>query len=477
MSEAKPLSKQGETSPKPGRIEYLSTIEMRDESDEPEENGLCTVTFDAIPKQILPFLHSASAEKILKDPDSTLSFLLMEAEIPIADFQQALRFDGWCSITVSEDSTDNDGFYKATAIEFPQDGQEFSPKILYVKIDAARPDSRDLKAIKRVIECRHHPSAAFENLGIRPKGDLFVVVYDVGQASMSAIIDNDCNTKAFFDLGWPISVKRRSAPRCLGFDPFVGEHEDRPSPVFLSHLDWDHWGYAYQSGRATKDNRGFWKTEVKYRTNALERPWVMRRPSEKMRLGISHAHLLCCLQNVKLNDHSSALKFWPSFKKRVNWGACKIFSCEPTPGNHPAKYLRNNVALGILVENPQSHYYRRVLLCGDADYTSIAPSYKQNLGGIVAPHHGGRVTLNSIPAPDADTYKYRYMVFSTHQGCYSKIPSDTTIAEAQGLGWNISRTDERRACSCGYGERRNRWFSLSSFPFPKPSHKCTACFP
>jgi len=462
VNESKTLSNQIARTGYFGDVEYLSTIEVCDEDLNLSEARFCKVTFDAIPKQILPFLRRANSQEIIDDPDTALSFLLMEAELPFSAFEQAMRNGAWCSITVSDSPSAGEGFYQATALEFSEEAQESVPTILYVKINATSPDAKDLQALKRVIECRHHQSAAFDNLGVQPKNNLVVAVYDVGQANMCAIINGNYEPRAFFDFGWPIRPKRGSLPNCQNFDPLAGDDPDHPAPVFLSHLDWDHWGYAYVSGRATKDARGFWKTHVTYRPGALERPWVMRRPSARIGLGISQAHLLFQLQNQMLQDGSRALKFWPSARAQVQWGACTLFACNPVPGTHDAKYLRNNIALGILVENSQSHYHRRVLLCGDADYTSIAARYKQNLDGVVAPHHGGGVTPNSTPAPGTNDYVYGDMVFSTHEGCYSKVPSTDTIIEAKKLGWRISRTDERKECCCHLGERGNRWFCLAS---------------
>lgn len=472
MTKSKILNKRSEFSKPIGNVEYLSAIDARYEDPDLTQSGLCTVTFDAIPRKILPFLRRSNSQEIVKNFDNALSFLLMEAVVPISVYEQVMRVDGYCSITVSDISGAEEGFYEATALEFSNEAQESAPTILYVRVNAVVPDAKDLRALKRVIECRHHQSAAFEYLGVQPKGDLFVAVYDVGQANMCAIVDHGQRPKSFFDFGWPIGFYRRSLPKCISFDPLVGDDPDHPAPVFLSHLDWDHWGYAYESGRPIKHKNGYWTTHVTYRDRVLQRPWVMRRPSAGMKLGISHAHLMYALQNQVLQDGSSALKFWPSARAQVKWGACTLFACNPAPGSHDAKYLRNNEALGMLVENAQSYYFRRVLLCGDADYTSISARFKQQLGGIVAPHHGGRVTRNSTPAPDADAGSYRYIVFSTHDGCYSQIPSADTIAEATALGWKISRTDVRLKCSCGHGERRNRWFALASNvspPYGPPS--------
>ena len=473
MTQGKAQNNQLSEMDVPTGVEYLSAIDMRDEGIDLKEARSCTVTFDAIPIQSLGFLSTASPQQISSDPDKALSFLLLEAQIPSAVFELAMSFGGWCSILVSEIPIVGEGFYEATAIQFADDGQELVPKILYVKIKTSAPDAAYLRVLKRVTECRHHPNAPLDALEGQPKNDLFVAVYDVGQASMCAIIGSDYKPRAFFDFGWPISVKRWSLPSCQGFDPLAEDDPLSPAPVFLSHLDWDHWGYAYKSGRAKRDQDGIWTTHVIYRSGALERPWIMRRPSDKMKLGISHVHLLFSLQNQLLQDGSEALKFWPSARTQLQWGSCILFPCDPVPGAHDAKYLRNNRALGMLVENYASPYYRRVLLCGDADYTSIATKYKRNLGGIVAPHHGGRVTPKSIPAPDRDVDKYRYMVFSTHERCYSQIPSTDTITEARGLGWEISRTDERVKCCCGTGERRNRWFSLASTP--SPGIRCRQC--
>ncbi|QVX16570.1 hypothetical protein DB356_18650 [Pseudomonas congelans] len=452
-----------------GNVEYLSAVDVHDEDEDLAQAGNCRVTFDAIPVKILPFLRRARFRDITKDSDNALSFLLLEAVIPTTLFETAVRLGGWCSITVSDNPTMQEGFLRATALEFSGSEEAPTPTTFYVRINPFVPDAKDLQALKRVIECRHYQSASIEYRGVQPRDGVFVAVYDVGQANMCAILDDNYQPKAFFDFGWPIGFYRRSLPGCQNFNPLEGDDPYDPAPVFLSHLDWDHWGYAYESGRPTKDARGFWKTQVTYRPLALQRTWVMRRPSAGLKLGASHAHLIYALQNQILHDGSCALKFWHPAQTHVQWGAT-LFTCSPVAGVHDTKYLRNNESLGMLVENQHSYYFRRVLLCGDADYTSIPAEFKQNLGGIVAPHHGGRVTPHSIPAPDVDAGEYCYMVFSTHQGCYSTIPWHGTITEASALGWKISRTDFRLDCECGLGERRNRWFALASYKRPSPWH-------
>lgn len=448
-------------------VEYLSVLDRDEEDINANQPDSCSVIFDAVPKQILPFLRTASADDIVKNIDDALSFLLMQAKIPIAVYDQVSRMGGWCSITVSDIPRTDAGFFQATAIEFSDDQGEQAPTRLWVKINPSPPDPKDVQALNRFIECQDHPDAAFDSLGIAPKGDLFVAVYDVGQANMCAVIDENHRPKAFFDLGWPLRFYRRSLPLCTDFDPLACDDPLDPAPVILSHPDWDHWGYAYASGRAVRDSRKFWKTEPVYRTGVLERPWWMRRASANMKLGVSYAHLQYALRIQVLKDGSSALKFWPAGEAEVQWGACTLFACNPGPGVHDAKYLRNNEALGLLVENQQSYYYRRVLLSGDADYPSIPTRFKEYLGGIVAPHHGGRVSPGSIPAPDVDAGHDCYMVFSTSDGCYQQIPSPVTDADAKALGWKISRTDSRKACYCGSAQRRNRWFALSTEMTPK----------
>jgi len=464
------LNKRREIPDHFGNVEYLSAVDIHDEDENLAQAGHCMVTFDAIPMKIMPFLRLARSQDITKDSDNALSFLLLEAVIPTTLFELAMRVGGWCSITVSDNPVMQEGFIRATALEFSGSEEEPTPTILYVRINPLAPNAEDLQALKRVIECLHYQSAPREYLGVPRRDGVFVAVYDVGQANMCAILDNDSRPQAFFDFGWPIGFYRRSLTGCQDFDPLGGDDPSDPAPVFLSHLDWDHWGYAYESGRPTKDARGFWKTQVTYRPRALQRAWVMRRPTAGLKLGASHAHLMYALQNQILHDGSYALKFWDPAQTQLQWGACTLFTCSPVVGAHDTKYLRNNESLGMLVENPDSYYFRRVLLCGDADYTSISAEFKQNLGGIVAPHHGGRVTPNSIPAPDADAGEYCYMVFSTHHGCYSTIPSNDTIIEASALGWKISRTDSRLDCNCGVGKRRNRWFALASYKRPK--HRC-----
>lgn len=123
-------------------------------------------------------------------------------------------------------------------------------------------------------------------------------------------------------------------------------------------------------------------------------------------------------------------------------------------------FLLLNVTDSRAVRARLGDLYQWVLLCGDADYTSIPDCYKQGLTGLVAPHHGGAITPGSTP----NAVGHGRMVFSTYKGCYSNVPSSDTAAEARKMGWRISETSDRRKCNRGHCVRGNRLIRLGCTP-------------
>ncbi len=275
------------------------------------------------------------------------------------------------------------------------------PNNIFVRVIAESAASSSLSTLSRLARAAETPDATRSSISALLETSRYpaaVAIYDVGQGNMNAVVDAYEHPLVFFDLGWPLSFNKKSILLHSDFSPLA------PSfcstiPVVLSHLDWDHWGYAIQSGRAVRDARtGAWRTEPTYRQAALDRAWIMQRPRLKRHsLGPSHINFFQTLANQPFVAGKTGLHIWPRNVRRIKSKFLEIYACKPA---HPSSsnrsaFLRNNEALAMKVRHNQA----AVLLCGDADYPSIPLRFKRALTGLVAPHHGGSTTSGSMPNP------------------------------------------------------------------------------
>lgn len=218
------------------------------------------------------------------------------------------------------------------------------------------------------------------------------------------------------------------------FKLFAG-HKAHKTPVILSHLDWDHWAYAIQSGKAVFNEELLaWTAQPTYRAEVIRRPWLMREPKYvQHRLGPSHANLVHTLAREQ------RLYLYVESKVSMRWGPLNVIRCDDTTKSTSAAFLRNNEGLAVQLSTRQG----KILVCGDADYPSIPARYRKSLDGIVAPHYGGAVTYSTIPFPKRIGAP---MVASTGVGCYSSIPDDDTLSIALLHVWTWKQTSERSSC-------------------------------
>lgn len=413
---------------------------------------------DAIPESLL---RNFSAQGLGEDDE--LSFFLVKVFSGSSNIRSLIEAGNYLLISVTNSSKLGDDWLRAEALSW---GRETNDQLeLFVRFDEAIPDDELLNSFHKIAKFSNKPdmkdSTPFE-LYNQPTA---LAVYDVGQASFSAIVDEYEHPKYFFDFGWPANFNKGSIPDTHNdFDPISCDRSDisENAPVVLSHLDWDHWGFAYESGTPKWDvTLGVWKTEAVYKEKALSRPWLMRRPNLKRhKLGPSHIHFVYALSRTKLTSTSNALNFWPERVSLLNIGGGIIFKCYPK--KHVLKkpaFLRNNEGLGMLING----YGAKVLMAGDADYPSVPAYAKRNLTGIVAAHHGGKVTEGSIP----NALGHGRMIFSVYPGCYSNVPDENVRNEAREKGWQIAQTSDRINCfrssikriQCG-----NRLIRLSTTP-------------
>ncbi|MDR0216766.1 MAG: hypothetical protein LBJ15_22550 [Comamonas sp.] len=413
-------------------VEYLAVVESfavnPDGSLNSEE---LTWIVDAVPTSALNRLARELTDSREENYRSRIDFLtlIVQADNRLIN---AFNSDGFISIKVTQRAPTSQVEILAFATDLNDSDNENLP--FSIRISQRPPNRRHVRTLKQLAKFSHIPDATdFSDFEIAGDQGTAVAVYDVGQASMCAVVDSAEHPLIFFDLGWPASFNKISKPS-TDFAPLKA---GRPmAPVVLSHLDWDHWAFAHASGRATWNSQlGAWTTTPKYRAEALSRKWLLRRPKYASHsLGPSHIHFI---QELGANG---VLQFWPSKRKRLNLGAVTIFPCNPQKGSKKsAAFLRNNQGLAMLVTHKTG---ARVLLPGDADYPSIPTFATKGLTGLVASHHGGKVQSGSIP----NAVGHGRMVMSVHGGCYPSIPHADTTDEAEQKGWQILRTDDR--CNC-----------------------------
>lgn len=439
-------------------IEYFASIEVIDGEI---ESGV-RVIIDAIPRGVITELKALSPEQAVEHFEKTFAFLLLTTKFSPELAALLVNTKNWASLSLTHIDPRDENAIEAQSVDFSND-EDGTGQTFWIKVEHKEVPKRELSVLVSLAEvafladcdtldCLGEPHSIDEYGGI--------AVYDVGQANLCAVVDMNEHPILFFDLGWPLPFNKRSARPHGPFDPFILDAPDTKTPIVLSHLDWDHWGFAYKSGQARYDNkRGFWKSEVSYHDEIMSRPWLMRRPRfHRHKLGPSHIHLVLTLSQTPLEDLTPALKIWPAKRSRMDWGACTIIRCSPEPGTitTPA-FLRNNESLALMAASTSSQY--KVLLCGDADYPSIGASYKRSLTGIVAPHHGGSVTPWSIPPASG----VGQMVMSTYPGCYSNVPSVNTETEARDKGWEIRKTCNRRHCHGSCDNNGNQLIELGPY--------------
>lgn len=440
-------------------VDYVAVLEALDIKPDRGDSKQTVWVLDAVPCSTLDRLSTAFDGNDVNDEQPFIDFFLLTLQ----DTPDLQELNAYIHVTISRSSRDAENEIMAFATGLNTIDNNNIP--YFVRFHPAPPSKKYINTLEQLSRFTHIHDAEDISDFFPFETGVAVAVYDVGQGSMAALVDEHEHPLVFFDLGWPLSFFKKSVPATHNhFNPFPPSLEpfNGPTPVVLSHLDWDHWAYAYQSGTAHWDATiGAWKTTPTYRAEVLARPWLMRRPDyRRHKLNGSHIHFVQTLEKTRIKWHS-ALHFWPKRRRSVQRDQITYFTCTPKTGSpKTAAFLRNNQGLGVLINDSASG--ARVLVAGDADFPSIPAFATKRLTGLVATHHGGKVTSGSIPIATS----HGRMVISAYPGCYSKIPHPDVEAEARKSGWHIAYTSERRACfradksvECG-----NRLIRLSQTP-------------
>jgi len=269
--------------------------------------------------------------------------------------------------------------------------------------------------------------------------DLAVAVYDVGQGNCNALVDGCARPRIFYDYGWAPNFHAKSRPaaqpsfHCCDFG--------QAAPVVLSHWDMDHWCYAIKKSTF---NPGSLTTRHEWRDEALQRFWIARRPKfKKHQLGPLSQSFYRALRKSTPYGNLRAILLWPDKLKRVDFDAGWLEACEAPPG---ALADRNNSGIAMFVR--QRRMGPAILLPGDADFPSI-PSLRGSAGsrlaGLVAPHHGARVTPGCVPDPMSGSPS-RLVISVGKDNSYGH-PREEAIREYLNRNWELSSTQDRVRCT------------------------------
>ena len=234
-----------------------------------------------------------------------------------------------------------------------------------------------------------------------------VVVYNVGQGNMNAILDQKGKVIAYYDVGggayWNAHTYQSPNPRNLCFT-------NRPI-VILSHWDFDHW-WTFNKALRKRNNVPIPKTT-----------WIV--PDQELGPIQSNFYKLLKKNHQELIVWSSATQTYiENLVKPIG----KIIKCK---GNS-----KNDSGLALIVESPMF----RILLPGDASYEHIPNIEFEEYTGLVATHHGGLNTANLKDYPKPSTKCGKVIYSFGHKNTYHH-PTGVSVIDHCKAGWlNIKVT-------------------------------------
>lgn len=269
--------------------------------------------------------------------------------------------------------------------------------------------------------------------------ELSVAVYDVGQGNCNAVVDGNEHPLVFYDLGWAPNFHAASRPARIP-QLFSCDPRGTIAPVVLSHWDMDHWCYAIASSRFIP---GSLTTRHEWRPEALARFWIARAPeAHEGRIGPLAWAFYEALRRTEILPGLSAILLWPTGTRRIAFSIGWLEACRSEEGT---AVDRNNNGIAMFIR--PRHRDGAILLTGDADFTSIpgiSGKKKVPLAGLVAPHHGARISTAAIPKPKRGG-PARLVISVGHGNSYGH-PKQEAIDEYSKVGWKSSMTQSRYNC-------------------------------
>jgi hypothetical protein len=216
----------------------------------------------------------------------------------------------------------------------------------------------------------------------------WVAVYDVGQGSANALLDESGVPCIYADLGGGVLGHRTTFPAAFGRLCLTA----RP-PIILSHWDWDHWS---SGGRFP---------------HAQLMTWIVPNQTYGIVHGVFAALIVA----------NGTLMVWPRGLRSVVSGQITVLKCTGTK--------RNNSGLAVSVEGPEGQ--PPILLPGDASYWHV-PTGSSVHHSVVATHHGA---LTGATMPVAAGSPLGRVVYSYGLNNQWKHPRPATMSQHDAAGW------------------------------------------
>lgn len=291
-----------------------------------------------------------------------------------------------------------------------------------------------------------------------------VMVYDIGQGSANALVDEWGHPCLFYDLGWPTSFNQGSRPPyppdLFACDGCARSLRFRP-PVILSHWDYDHWAYAVANHNYHFGSKA---SSMTFKPAAMDRVWIMPKPpgltSRGKGLGPTHMRLLTSLP--KANRIA-----WPNTLQMIEFCAGVV----TRTNRKKLTSERNNQALVWFVIKADNRT-KATLLPGDVDYPNMRwPIPAPDIESLVASHHGGAVTVD--PAIAASVLPTVLAVSVGHPNCHGH-PNSNALLNHAFMGWKPEFTWTRAKWPVGAVQTNGAILVKLDPTDPDPTF-CCAC--
>ena len=224
--------------------------------------------------------------------------------------------------------------------------------------------------------------------------DFYVNVYNVGQGSLTALVDVYNVPILYYDLGGGFAWNKFTYTDAQTLQLCFSQ----TNTIIISHWDNDHLETAKRYLRkSSKAFSGF--------------TWI----APEQNISPSYFKLA-----AKLNSTGN-LFIWPkNLRGYISCWLGKIIKCNGPDKNHSGLALELNTATG------------RILNPADAAYTHIPYTKRTKYKGLVATHHGANFAVNNAPVPLCSGGEIVYSYGNTK---YGHPKSDSIIAHTSN-SWN-----------------------------------------
>ncbi len=229
-----------------------------------------------------------------------------------------------------------------------------------------------------------------------------VNVHNIGQGNLNTIVNDDNIPYFYFDIG---GGAYRNAftypepnPRKLCFK--------NTKLIILSHWDYDHW----------------WTFNKLINEDLIDYPKIKWLVPSQPTGSISKRFYDKLVKKYKViiwNNQKTELYVHPSVR---------VIKCNGTGNN------KNNNGLAVIVEINNHN----VLLPADASYEFIPWTKGLEFNGLVASHHGGKVSTTIDGYPKANENRGK-IVYSCGAGNRYYHPSSKSISNHKALGWSMCK--------------------------------------